>query len=107
IVRGPVRGECRDGSARLSASPDFLSVSAVFRREHQLHLHAVVEAVRPAVIPALNDAQQLLGGKVGALLGREALRPVLAQLVAPVLSRIDAVPAQSIAIPSALRMPVA
>jgi hypothetical protein len=45
----------------------------------------VVVAVRPPEVAPLRDAHQLLGRQLGALLGGEALRPVLEELVAPVL----------------------
>src|SRR5579875_4186700 len=90
VIRRPMRRECRHGPEHAGAPPDLLAIAAVLRREHELLLHAVVVAVRPAVVAALDHTQQLLGREVCALLRREAPRPVLAQLIAPVLGRIDA-----------------
>jgi len=49
------------------------------------------QAIGPAEIAAPHDAQHLFGGKIRALLRRVELRPVLAQLIAALLSRVDIV----------------
>ncbi len=84
-------GEEGDGSLFLSANPDRLAaVAAIFRREHQLLLDIVEIALRPAKIVALLDLQELLGRQVRALILVVELWPVLVELVAALLCRVEA-----------------
>jgi len=72
IVGSPVRREKRDRALLLRARPDRLAaVTTIFRSQHQLLLDPIEIALRPAVVGALLQSQQLFGGEIGAL-----LRPV-------------------------------
>src|SRR5712664_2470850 len=73
---------------RSTVSNGLASVAPVFRREHELPLLAVVVAIRPSVVTALLDLEQLLRGKILSLFWSVQLRPVVIQLVAPVLRGI-------------------
>ncbi|BDV35280.1 hypothetical protein SS37A_28090 [Methylocystis iwaonis] len=71
------------------------AVAAIFGREHELLLKAVIIAFGPAVIGALTQLEKLFGGKIGALLRRVELGPVFRELIASVLGRVDAIPCNS------------
>src|SRR6185312_3588213 len=88
----PVGRIGRDGVELTRAEPDGLAVAAVFGREEELALNAVVVAIGPAVVAALHHVHHLLRGQVGTLLRGEEFGPVLPQLITPVLSRIDLAP---------------
>src|SRR5690242_905627 len=82
-------GEERDRRRLVGADADLLAaVAAVFGSEHELVLILVEVALRPAVIAALLDGDDLLGRQIRALLHRVELRPVLRELIAAVLGRV-------------------
>ena len=86
IVGGPMARECRHGCAAFGTEAHGLAaVAAVFGRKHELVLMLVEIAFRPAVVGAGRKFDQLLRRQFGTLLGRVEGRPVLEQLVAPVL----------------------
>src|SRR5437016_658359 len=58
-------------------------------REHQVTQLGVVVAIRPAVVVPLRKLEELFRGLFRALLQREQLGPVLAQLIAAVLGRVQ------------------
>src|SRR3954467_12828700 len=84
-IGSPVRGEERFGFSLRGAIARLLAIAAVLGRLPQLPLHIVVVAVRPPVIAALVDLQQLLGGEVLSLVRRIEFGPILEQLIATVL----------------------
>src|SRR5215212_3229271 len=84
-IRGPMRGKCGDRPQLRGAAANLLSISAVLGSQHQPRRGRVVVAVRPAVIPAFTNPEQLFRREIGALLPVEQLRPVLTQLVPTVL----------------------
>src|SRR5450432_2272280 len=89
-VRRPVRREVRDRLELLVAVTDRLpAIAVVLGREHQLLLRGVEVALRPPVVAALHDLEQLLRRKIGALLRRVEPRPVVAELVAAVLRGVE------------------
>jgi len=90
IVGSPVRGEGRDRRLLAATDPDGLpTVTAVLRSQDELLLRGVVVALRPAVVRAALQPDELLRREVGALLGTIEMRPVLRELIAPVLGRVD------------------
>src|SRR5664279_4275193 len=89
-VRRPVRREIHDRLDLLVAIADRLAaIAAVLGREHQLLLRGVEVALWPPVVAALHDPEQLLRRKIRALLWRVEPRPVVAELVAPVLRGVE------------------
>src|SRR5476649_1349167 len=81
-------GKGRDRRQLLGANPGFLAaVAAIFRRQHQPLLSLVVIAFGPTVIATLAKLHHLFGRQIGALLDGVELRPVLRQLIAPMLGR--------------------
>ena len=68
---------------------DSLAVTAVFRGENQRPLIPVVVAVRPAKVGALLDLEHLFGRKVRSLILVVELAPVLMELIAAVLRRVE------------------
>src|SRR5580692_4354749 len=90
IVRGPVCRKKRDRSSLPRARPDRLAaVTAIFRSQHELLLDPVEIAIRPAVVRALLQSQQLFGGEIGALLRPVEFRPILRQLIPAMLGYIN------------------
>src|SRR5882757_6496565 len=88
----PMRGERRDGGALVRARTQLLiPVAAVLGRKNQFSLNGVVVALRPAVVAALFQQQQLFGGLRGLLLRFVPFRPICMQLVASMLSDEDVV----------------
>ena len=79
---------CAAQALRLAA------VAAVLGREHELVLVIVEVAERPAVVAALLEQHELLGGQRRLLLGLVEAGEVLVQLVPPVLGGVDQVPAR-------------
>src|SRR5208283_1629082 len=91
IVGSPVRREKRDRASLLRARPDRLAaVATIFRSQHQLLLDSVEIALRPAVVGALLQSQQLFGWEIGALLRPVKFRPILGQLITAMLGDIKA-----------------
>jgi hypothetical protein len=87
VIRRPVSGKRGDRSLFAVANAGRLAaVAAIFRRQHELVLVLVEVAFRPAKIGALMQLDHFLGRRVGALLDRVELRPVLRQLVTSELS---------------------
>src|SRR5437667_162706 len=71
------------------AASDRLAVAPILGREHQVTQLGVVVAIRPAVVVPLRKLEELFRGLFRALLQREQLGPVLAQLIAAVLGRVQ------------------
>ncbi len=93
VIGRPVAGEDRDRSSLLRTDADGLSaITPVLGRQDQLALRVVEVAFGPPIVGAALDAHQLLRRQIGALLGLVECRPVLRELVAAVLRRIDAHP---------------
>src|SRR3982751_411983 len=88
-IGSPVRREECLGFSLRRAVAQLLAIAAVLRRLHQLPLDVVVVAIRPSVIAALVDLQQLLGGKILSLLRRVEFGPILEELIAAVLGRVQ------------------
>ena len=89
-VRCPMRRECRDRRALGRARSHLLAaVAAVFGSKNQFALYGVVVALRPPVVAALVQEQQLLGRLRSFLLGPVKIRPIRMQLIAPVLRDED------------------
>jgi hypothetical protein len=86
-----VRRHRRDRPLDVGAATDLLAIPAVLGRQHLPLRDPVVEAVRPPEIIATLDAEELLGGKLGALRRVEMRGPVLQQLIATMLCRPDRV----------------
>src|SRR5690348_3739956 len=91
VVGRPVRRERGEGVELACADADLPAVAAVFRCEHELAVNAIVVAKRPTVIAAPNDVHHLLRGQIRTLLRSEELRPVLSELIAALLGRVDIV----------------
>jgi hypothetical protein len=107
VVGRPVRGKRGDGRSLAGARSDRLAtVAAIFRRQDELLLAQIEVAIRPAKVGAAFQLNKLFRRLVGALLGGVERAPVLAQLVPSVLGR-EILPAESNAMPSPLRSPVA
>src|SRR4051812_33142512 len=92
-IGSPVRGEENLGLSLRGAIAELFAIATVLGRLHQLPLDVVVVAIRPSVIAALIDLQQLLGGEILPLLRRVEFGPVLEQLIAAVLCRVQLAPA--------------
>src|SRR5881628_361781 len=71
------------------AASDRLAVAPILGREHQVTQLGVVVAIRPAVVVPLRELEELFRRLFRALLQREQLGPVLAQLIAAVLGRVQ------------------
>src|SRR5689334_3564948 len=65
------------------------SIAAVFGSKHQLFLRVVEVTHRPAVVAALLNFQKLLCRQILSLLRRIQFRPVLGELIASMLCRIE------------------
>jgi hypothetical protein len=79
-------GKGRDGCTLIGTQPNrFAAVATVFRGKDKLVLGEIKITIRPAVIDAALELDQLLRRLPGALLGRIEARPVFPQLVAAVL----------------------
>src|SRR3954462_1182506 len=87
-IRRPVRGEERFPRAFRRAITQLLAVASELGRLHQLRLAVVEVAIRPTVVAALIDLEQLLRGQVLTLVRGVKLGPVVGQLIAAVLGRI-------------------
>src|SRR5271167_2402277 len=91
-VRRPMGRKRRDRGGLGRAPTHFLaSIAAVLGSENQFALDCVVVALRPAVVAAPSQQQQLFGGLRGLLIGFVAFRPIRMQLVASVLRDKDVV----------------
>src|ERR1700720_3431301 len=89
-VWGPVCREKRYRASLPRAWPNSLAaVTAIFRSQHKLLLDPVEIALRPAVVGALLQSQQLFGGEIGALLRPVEFRPILRQLIPAMLGYIN------------------
>src|SRR5881409_917294 len=64
------------------AASDRLAVAPILGAEHQVTQLGVVVAIRPAVVVPLRELEELFRRLFRALLQREQLGPVLAQLIA-------------------------
>src|SRR5437764_14145307 len=106
-VRRPVGGKCgnRSDLVRARAHP-FAAVTPVLGREDELLPPCVVIALRPAIVAARLQQQQLLGGQSSFLGGLVEIGPIRMQLVSSVLGH-EYPAGESMAKPSALRIPVA
>src|SRR5262245_7876892 len=86
VVGRPMSGEGRDGCTLIGTQPNrFAAIATVFRGKDKLVLGEIKITIRPAVIGAALELDQLLRRLLGALLGRIEVRPVFPQLVAAVL----------------------
>src|SRR3989442_98713 len=84
-----MRGKRAQRLLLLLAASDRLAVAAIFGREHQVTQLGVVVAVRPAVVVPCRELDELLRGFFRTLRQREQLGPVLTQLIATVLRRVQ------------------
>ena len=85
-VGRPMRGKRRDRRALGCAGTDLVApVAAVFGREHQFAPHLVVVALRPTVVAAPFQEQQLFSRKRGLFVGFVQIRPIRMQLIPTVL----------------------
>src|SRR3954463_14942857 len=83
-------GVVRQRSPLVGADPDLLTtIAAILRRQNQLGLSRVEVALRPAVVTALFNLQQLLRRLGCADLGLIESRPVFRQLVSAMLRGIE------------------
>ena len=93
VIRGPV---CRErGNRRMlgcARAHVLAAIAAILGSEHEFLLDVVEVAFRPAEVRAALDAHQLFRWKVRALGCRVELRPVLAKLIATMLSGEHAAP---------------
>src|SRR5258705_8935545 len=89
-VGGPVprKGHQRLGLGR--ALPGFPAIAAVFGREHEAFAVDIMVAVRPSVIGAPVDQNQLLTGILGVFFYGKQTRPAVVEPVAPVNRRVEA-----------------
>src|SRR5947209_4532860 len=83
-VGRPVSRKSHERLHLLPALSDGLTVSSVLRREHKAFAIDVVVAIRPAVIAAAIDSDELFSGVLGAFLGGEEIRPIVVKLIATV-----------------------
>src|SRR5260370_14481893 len=90
VVGRPMAGKGRDGCTLIGTQPNrFAAVAAIFRGKDKLVLGEIKITIRPAVIGAALELDQLLRRLLGALLGCIEVRPVFPQLVAAVLGGKD------------------
>src|SRR5581483_8279463 len=90
IIRCPVGREGRHRGQLVGTFADGLAaVAAVLGREHQLVLLVIEITLGPAIVAALLDFQQFLGGQLRTLLGGIEARPVGPELIPAVLGGIQ------------------
>ena len=84
-------GKCSDWRIEFVAIADLLAaVASILRRKNTLLLPVVVITGRPSVVSALLQDDDLLRGKVEALIRCIEFWPILMELVAAVLGHVKA-----------------
>src|SRR5437763_13618890 len=89
VVRREMASEKCDWRLFRCPLPAGFAVSAILWREHQLLLRSVEIAVWPAIVTALLDLDEFLRRQILTLVRCIKLWPVVIELVAPVLCRVE------------------
>src|SRR6185503_10720957 len=82
-------GKRQERIFRVRTAADGVSIPAIFRRQYLLLLNSVVVAVRPPVVPAFVEVEELLGRQHGVILGCEEVREEETQVASSMLYSVQ------------------
>src|SRR5262245_57438394 len=80
-----VGGKRNERIFRVCAAIDNVPIPTIFRRQHLFLLNSIVVAVRPPVVPAFVEVEELLARQIGVILWREEAREEAIQVASSML----------------------